>query len=115
MNINELTIGEIKEINALLGGNKNQDKHPFELGKNYLIRTVTMIQLGKLVAVYDKELVLEQAAWIADTGKFSEALEQGIENINSSEIELFIKPAIIGRGALIDATEYIRKMPTETK
>jgi hypothetical protein len=46
----------------------------WEVGKNYLIRTVTMINTGRLVAVGDHELVLENAAWIADTGQFSAAL-----------------------------------------
>ena len=37
----------------------------WQIGKNYLIRTVTMIDTGRLVGITDHELVLEDAAWIA--------------------------------------------------
>ena len=50
--------------------------HPYKIGSNYLIRTVTMIYTGKLVAVYDKELVISSASWIADTGRFADALRK---------------------------------------
>lgn len=91
---------EIKEIQKLC---KPQcEDHPFKIGKNYLIRTVTMIQTGTLVWVGDKELVLENAAWIADTGRFADSLK----DVNKfSEVEPFDKPVIVGRGAIIDATE----------
>ena len=75
---------------------------PWEIGKPYLIRTVTMIQHGILVDVTDKELVLIKAAWIADTGRFSDFINGKIE---PNEVEPFPpnQPVIIGRGALIDA------------
>lgn len=86
------------------------DAH-WKLGANYLIRTATMIDAGKLVAVTEHELVLEDASWIADTGRFGKALETGTFN----EVEMF--PAgqvIIGRGSLIDAVQ-IAELPTKTK
>ena len=80
----------------------------WEVGKNYLIRTVTMIDTGRLVAVGDHELVLEDAAWIADTGRFQQALESG----SFSEVEMFPKGrVIIGRAAVIDAVQ-INSLPT---
>lgn len=116
MDINELTLGQAKELQGLLGGTlAKSSEHPFEIGKNYLIRTVTMIQLGRLVAVYDTELVLRQAAWIANTGRFHEALEKGVDKIKWSEIELFNRDVIIGRGALVDACIYTKPLPTENK
>ena len=96
---------------------KNDKSYPYNIGKNYLIRTVTMIQLGKLKNVFDKELELENASWIADTGKFSDALKEGIEKSDISEIEMFPseKTVIIGRGSIIDACEYNMDLPKETK
>ena len=80
----------------------------WEVGKNYLIRTVTMIDTGRLVAVGEHELVLEDAAWIADTGRFQQALESG----SFSEVEMFPKGrVIIGRSAVIDAVQ-INSLPT---
>ena len=48
---------------------------PWVIGQNYLIRTVTMIDTGRVTAVYEHEIVLEDAAWIADTGRFQDALK----------------------------------------
>ena len=110
-NVDNLTYGQIKELKSLFGGgvtqhiqNANQD-HPFEIGKKYLIRTVTMIQTGMVKSIRGKFLVLEQAAWIADTGRFSDALAKAEFN----EVEPF--PAgriIINRSCVIDAVEITK-------
>lgn len=83
----------------------------WEVNKNYLIRTVTMIQLGKLKKVTDKELVLSDACWVADTGRFNQALEKGTLN----EVEMFQGDVIVGRGAIIDATEWLTNLPKLSK
>ena len=87
------------------------DNSHWNIGKNYLIRTATMIDVGRLVAVTDHELVLEDASWVADTGRFAKALETS----DFSEVEMFPKgQVIVGRSALIDAV-MITKLPTATK
>ena len=93
------------------------EKTTFKKGKNYLIRTVTHIQVGKLVEINGKELVLKNASWVADTGRFYNALKEGLENQRSSEIEPFPKGSevIVSRDALIDAVEYKHKLPTQQK
>lgn len=84
-------------------------KHPYKIGAIYLIRTVTMIDTGRLVEVTDQELVLEDAAWIADTGRFSDALAKSKFN----EVEPFPDGrVIVGRNAVIDAVE-IEAAPRE--
>lgn len=110
MKIDDLTLGELKQINSLFGGQK-QDDGPWEVGKCYLIRTVTMIDTGRLVAVTPQELVLEDAAWIADTGRFTQA----VASAEFGEVEPF--PAgrvIIGRGSVIDAVQ-INVVPRSQK
>ena len=75
---------------------------PWNVGAMYLIRTVTMIDTGILVAVTAGELVLEEAAWIADTGRFSDAIAKAEFN----EVEPFPKGrVIINRTCVIDAVE----------
>lgn len=101
MDIDKLTLGEIRELTALFGG-KVVDNRAWEIGKNYLIRTVTMIDTGRLVAVTEHELVLEDAAWIADTGRFAQA----VENADFGEVEPFPSGrVIVGRGSIIDAVQ----------
>lgn len=112
MNIDDLTIKEAKEL-ACLFGNKATDccTKPYKIGENYLIRTVTMIQVGRLEWVGDKELVLSSASWVADTGRFHDALKTGKLN----EVEPFVDDVIIGRGSIIDASVWTHKLPKEQK
>ena len=99
MNIDTLTIAEAREIARLFGA-QPQTGHPYTIGSPYFIRTVTHHHTGRLVAVTEHELVLEDAAWIADDGRFADALKTG----NFSEVEPFPDgPVIIGRGSIIDA------------
>ena len=92
MKIDDLTIGEAKKLAGLFCGEKNES--PFEIGAIYLIRTVTMIDTGRLLRVTPMELVLEEAAWIADTGRFSDALKK----LSFNEVEPFPDgEVIIGR------------------
>ena len=109
MKLDELTIGEARQLAQMFG--KMSDDSAWKIGANYLIRTVTMIDTGRLVAVTEHELVLEDAAWIADTGRFSDALL----SCDFNEVEPF--PAgrvIVGRGSVIDAVE-INKLPRAKK
>lgn len=87
-------------------------KKIWEIGKNYFIRTVTHHLTGKLVAVEATELLLEQACWIADDGRLSDALK----NEEFNEVEPFPPKAkvIVGRGSVIDAVP-INRLPSERK
>jgi len=108
-------INEIEEIKKVFGiepqpkYSGGQD-HLFEIGKNYLIRTVTMIVTGKLEKVGDKELLLSKAAWIADTGRFYDNLKSE----KFDEVEPFINDVILGRGSIVDMTQ-INNLPESQK
>ncbi len=112
MDIDNLTVKEIKHIQSLLKGS-GDSSHPYKVGKNYFIRTVTHHLTGKLVRVTPKELVLEKAAWIADNGRFYDALKTG----NLKEVEPFPMnlEVIVGRGSLIDCVEWTHELPMEQK
>lgn len=111
MDITKLTIGEAREIAAIFGG-KAASENPYNIGANYFIRTVTHHHTGKLVGVTPQELVLENAAWIADDGRLTDALKDCTFN----EVEMFPadKKVIVGRGSIIDAVE-ITDIPTSRK
>lgn len=109
MNIDELTVKEIKHIQSLLKGPSQES--PYKIGKAYLIRTVTLYYTGKIERVTPKEIVISDAAWIADTGRFSDALKTGALN----EIEPFTDDVIIGRGSVVDAVEWKHALPREKK
>lgn len=112
LNMYELTAKEIRQIESLIKSRGDKEKgHPYQVGQNYFIRTVTHYYTGRLVRVTQKELVLEDAAWIADTGRFHDALKNG----TLSEIEPFPSPVIVGRGAVIDATLWTHELPRNQK
>ena len=112
--IENLTIAEAREIASMFGTNlpASGASHPFEVGENYYIRTVTHHLTGKLVEVHATELVLEQACWIPSDGRFADAIEKS----KFDEVEPFPKKSrvIIGRGSLIDAVT-IETLPVSQK
>jgi hypothetical protein len=112
MNIDELTLGQLKQIKSMCGGAKENFEHPYKIGQGYLIRTVTHYYTGQLDWVGDKELRLSNAAWIADTGRYHKAFES---TDNLSEVEPIKGDAIIGRGAVIDAVEWMNNLPMAVK
>jgi len=112
-NIEDLTIGEARKLAELFYSKPGvvDDAH-WKIGKVYLIRTVTMIQTGRLVKVTPQEIVLEDCSWVADTGRFCDALKTG----NFNEVEPFPDGmVIVGRGAIIDACVVSFEPPREQK
>lgn len=106
----QLTIDEIKQLAGCAPA--ENESHPYEIGQAYLIRTVTHIQTGRLMAVHRQELVIEDAAWIADTGRFMQALKDGA----LGEVEPFPDgPVIIGRAAIIDVAKFQHALPRSQK
>lgn len=79
----------------------------WKVGEKYFIRTVTHYYTGRLIAVTDKELLLEDAAWIADTKRFADSLTTGEFN----EVEPFNDNVIVGRGAVVDAVIWKHALP----
>ena len=81
--------------------------NPYELGKSYFVRTVTMYVVGKLKSIHEGELVFEDSSWVADMGRFNEALVSG----KFQESERFVNDAIVNRGAIVDATLWTHELP----
>ena len=111
MNIDELTIGQVKQLAAFLPAGEAVPGHPYKIGQAYLIRTVTCYYTGCLISVLPQELVLEKAAWIPDTGRFYDALKTGA----LKEVEPIPGLVIVGRGAVVDAIEWSTALPESQK
>ena len=118
INLDDLTLGHLKEISSLISKSPaatmpTATDAPFEVGKPYFIRTVTHHYTGLLVAVHPAELVLGKCCWIADDGRFADALKTGKFN----EVEPFPEDAqvIIGRGSIVDAVILSAELPASQK
>lgn len=85
---------------------------PFEVGKSYLIRTITMVDVGKIRKITGNFIVMEDASWIADTGRFHECLQKP-DVFN--EVEPFKHDLYISLNAIVDATPWPYTLPTKAK
>jgi hypothetical protein len=68
-----------------------------------------MFLVGRLIAVYPSELLLERASWVADSGRFHDALTTG----KLREVEPFPDRVIVGRGSIVDAAIWSLELPSE--
>lgn len=117
MNIEELTLKQIREIQDLSVGvipqatTKPQTAYP--VGKNVIVRTVTMIYTGKLEQVTETDLVLVSCSWIPETERFMQFVADGMVR----ECEPYPEglPVYINRGALLDMCELKKDLPRSQK
>lgn len=90
---------------------KKATKDFWVIGCVYFVRSVTYHYVGKLKAINDKELVLEDCAWIADSGRWTQAMTDG----NLSEVEPYPNDVMVARTAIVDATEWKHPVPLKQK
>ena len=109
MNIDELTIREAKKL-ASIFSNGGQD-HSLLVGENVFIRTVTLYFTGRIKSVTASDIVLEDAAWIASTGRWADALKTG----KLDEVEPYPSRVIVSRAGIIDVTPWTHDLPREQK
>ena len=116
MNIEDITIKQARELAAIFcqpPPKPTLQPHPLWFpGNRVFLRTVTHHHTGEVVSYDDHEIVLRNAAWIADDGRFANAVATG----EFSEVEPFPDGAIvvIGRGSIVDAVA-INALPRSTK
>lgn len=79
------------------------DEPPY--GGVMLVQTVTAFYVGEVVAVHAQELVLRDACWVADTGRYHKFL-QGSPTEQAEFEPLPDGLVIIGRGSIIAAIPY---------
>ena len=106
-----MTTKEIVELVTALSEAKTEvSELPFEIGGKYYIRTVTYHATGKVKKIIGKFLVLEDAAWIADSGRFREAIMNGV----LSEVEP-VDEMFLNTDTITDAFNWTHKLPREQK
>lgn len=112
--INELTLGQIKEIQKLSELNPAAQKESFyPVGKNVIIRTITMIYTGKLSDVTSTDLILIECSWIPETDRYADFVARG--SVNECEPFPDDLPVYINRGSLLDMCELRSSLPRSQK
>jgi hypothetical protein len=101
----------IKKLEKLIKESENKESItfnqeftlPFEIGKEYFIRTVTYHLTGRVKDIVGKFLVLEDCAWIADSGRFNEFFKTPSSSL---EVEPFgQRDVFVNSDSITDATE----------
>ena len=85
--------------------------YEWEIGDKIFIRTVTYHYVGKLVDKSDDSLWLANTSWVADSGRFNNALKNG----ELHEVEPYPGDGIIEimRTGIIDICTWDHPLPTE--
>ena len=97
----------IDDLKGLLSGNSGT---PFRIGQKLFMRTVTYHITGEVVAIDGDFLTLKGAAWIADSGRFSDA----IKSCEFSEVEPLPDGWMVNVTAITDCGP-INRLPREQK
>ena len=83
-----------------------------EAGKAVFIRTVTHHYTGRVVSVGPVWIVLSEAAWIADDGRWTNALTKGELN----EVEPYPEgEVLIAIGSVVDICAWSHALPRTVK
>lgn len=92
----------------------------YKIGRNYFFRLATYHNIGRVVAIYPREIVLETACWVADSGRWAEAIQDGTLN----EVEPYPDfqedgktpfKVIINRSFIVDSCDWIHELPRKQK
>lgn len=98
MNINDLTIGQLKDLQSLIGGGKSETQHPF-VGRYCLARCYAAgVHAGEVVSVQGENVILKNSirlwSWKAKDGiALSGVAQNGIKpdsKIDSLNPEIYL-------------------------
>ena len=90
---------------------KEHTNLPFTVGEKVYIRTVTHHQTGRIKDIVGNFIVLEDAAWIADSGRWMEAINDGSLN----EVEPVNCLVRVNVESIIDVYEWNHDLPKKQK
>ena len=111
MNIDDLTVGQIREISKMIGCGETATRCPAEIGSAVLIRTVTYHLLGRVTEIIGSWVRLEDACWVASSGRWNNALETG----ELAEVEVMPDGCLVNLDTAVDITPWNHDLPDETK
>jgi len=90
---------------------KTDVQSPLRVGNNVFVRTVTHYHTGQIAAISEQEVLLVDAAWIAETDRWTDTLKTGALR----EVEPFPGPVSVARGAIVDVCDWTHPLPREQK
>ena len=80
------------------------------IGKAYFFRTVTYHLTGRIKKFLGNMIILEDAAWIADSGRFMQAIKEGKLN----EVEP-VGDCLVNLSTVVDIFPWKHTLPKDQK
>jgi hypothetical protein len=81
------------------------------IGKKLFIRTVTYHLVGEVVKIVGNLFELKNASWIADSGRFTQAIDDGVLN----EVEPVKVPVWVNTNSITDIFLWKHALPNKQK
>jgi len=108
----EISDETFEKIKDQLVDEEKIDVNSYEdlIGKKFFFRTVTYHLVGKVIKKIGMILELENASWIADSGRFANAIKEGKLN----EVEP-VGTAFINLNSVTDFFPWKHSLPTKQK
>ena len=107
--VNEETYEKIKDQLAQSEVKDINDYKDF-IGEKFFFRTVTFHMIGRVDKIVGKFLCLTGASWIADSGRFMQAIKDGELN----EVEPVGK-AYVNLDSIVDFFPWVHALPDKQK
>ena len=83
----------------------------FVIGEQVFIRTVTYHTIGRIVGIKGDFLVLDEATWVAESGRFTQTIEEGALN----EIEPVPGLVRVNVHSIVDVFVWAHALPRQQK
>lgn len=80
------------------------------VGRNWFFRTVTYHMVGRVVRRVGNFLVMADASWVADSGRFTTAIKSG----TLTEVEP-VGDAILNLDTVVDGFPWVHVLPDKQK
>jgi hypothetical protein len=80
------------------------------IGSKLFIRTVTYHCVGRVIGLKDGFFQLEDASWVADSGRFMNAIKEGV----LSEVEP-VGDMWVAISSIVDMFPWLHELPNEQK
>ena len=109
MKLLEMALSSDDNDNKVTANTSNE--LPFVVGESYLFRTVTHIEVGRVRAIKGQFVELEDASWVADTGRYHDCLRDGV----FSEVEPYPLYTGVNTQSLINYAPWPHPLPRDQK
>ena len=112
MPTNEVSDECLAKIKEQIGGFELKEISSYEdlVGSKFFFRTVTYHLVGEVKKIVGRFAFLKDASWVADSGRFMEAIKNGTLN----EVEP-VGDAFVNLDTVVDFFPWKNKLPKEQK